>query len=135
MKETALQRDHIHQVLLDHRHTVDADLRGRVHEERATLPESGRDQIEVSDAELQGHLAFALLQMQSESLASIDAALGRLRAGSYGRCARCAGVIAASRLRVLPFAVHCRGCQETLERGHADRSPRGAASGLSANYR
>jgi len=112
-------------MLLERRREMQTDVRGRVREERASRPDPGRDDGEVSDAELQGHLTFTLLQMRSEWLSDVDAALGRLHSGSYGKCSRCAGAIAACRLRVLPFAVHCRACAETLEGGRASASPRG----------
>ena len=45
----------------------------------------------------------------------ITAALNRLSAGTYGRCTRCGGQIAAARLEVLPHAAACIECQS-----HAD---------------
>lgn len=128
MTETAMQPPAIRRMLLARRQDMHTDVRGRVREWRTSQPDQGRDHLEVSDAGTQGDLAFALLQMRSESLSRIDAALGRLRSGSYGRCAQCAGAIGAHRLRVLPFAVHCRVCAETLEGGRASASPRGSVS-------
>ncbi|GAA2237263.1 TraR/DksA C4-type zinc finger protein [Rarobacter faecitabidus] len=44
-------------------------------------------------------------------LAEIDAALGRLDAGTYGRCERCGRAIAPARLAARPFATLCLDCQ------------------------
>lgn len=45
----------------------------------------------------------------------IVAALGRLDAGTYGRCNRCGERIASGRLEVVPHAAACVECQN-----HAD---------------
>ncbi|MDN5749901.1 MAG: TraR/DksA family transcriptional regulator [Pseudonocardia sp.] len=56
-------------------------------------------------AQLQGLLADA-----RRDLGALDRAADRLRAGSYGRCARCGEPIAPARLEALPAAETCIGC-------------------------
>ena len=73
------------------------------------------DQGEVSELDTQDEIEFALLQMKADTLNSIDAALRRLDEGSYGNCVQCGDEIAEARLRALPFAVRCKGCEEALE--------------------
>ncbi len=58
---------------------------------------------------------LALMKTRGEALAQIDAALARLRAGAYGRCAECDEEIPLPRLRALPFALRCAPCQERWE--------------------
>lgn len=48
-------------------------------------------------------------------LARIDAALGRVEAGTYGRCTSCGDRIATDRLLALPEAELCADCQEQAE--------------------
>ncbi|MGN6679313.1 MAG: TraR/DksA family transcriptional regulator [Streptosporangiaceae bacterium] len=55
------------------------------------------------------HVA-ALICQAKDSLSEIDAAIGRLEAGSYGRCARCGKPIAPERLAVRPSASTCIKC-------------------------
>jgi len=50
-------------------------------------------------------------------LACIDAALGRIDAGSYGKCERCAKPISEERLEALPYATKCIECKRLEERG------------------
>jgi DnaK suppressor protein len=50
-------------------------------------------------------------------LAAIDAALGRIDAGTYGLCERCAKPIAQERLEALPWATKCIECKRLEERG------------------
>lgn len=50
-------------------------------------------------------------------LQKIDEALGRIDAGSYGKCVRCGCVIPAIRLKAIPYVINCLKCQEELEKG------------------
>jgi len=43
-------------------------------------------------------------------LASIDRALRRIESGDYFKCARCSGVIEASRLEAVPHTDRCASC-------------------------
>ncbi|TDD19150.1 TraR/DksA family transcriptional regulator [Kribbella turkmenica] len=52
----------------------------------------------------------ALTQQIRTQLAEIDAALGRLAAGTYGLCERCGQPIAAARLEARPTARTCITC-------------------------
>ena len=55
------------------------------------------------------HVA-ALIGQARERLAEIEAALGRLDDGSYGRCERCGQPIGAERLVARPSASACVRC-------------------------
>ena len=70
------------------------------------------DQGESSEVDIQEDIEFALIQMKSETLNKIDAALRRLEEGSYGDCFECGDEISGARLRALPFAVRCKDCEE-----------------------
>ena len=63
------------------------------------------DQGESSEVDIQEDIEFALIQMKSETLTKVDAALRRLEEGTYGDCFECGEEIAEARLRALPFAV------------------------------
>ena len=111
------------------------DRRRELHEKlrslREALPAASHD---VRDAEEQSvdefvqEVDLALMQMKSDTLKKIDAAILRLEDGSYGRCDECEQEIAAARLRALPFAVLCRDCQEQAEdRVHYEREAKAFA--------
>ena len=60
---------------------------------------------------------IAVLRDAAQSaLAEVDAALGRLDDGSYGRCLDCRRRIRAERLEILPMAALCMACQCQAER-------------------
>jgi DnaK suppressor protein len=73
------------------------------------------DQGESSEVDIQEDIEFALIQMKSETLTKIDAALRRLDEGTYGNCFECGDEIAEARLRALPFAARCKDCEEARE--------------------
>ena len=50
-------------------------------------------------------------------LESIDGALARIDAGTYGNCERCGRPIASDRLEALPWATECIECKRLEERG------------------
>jgi RNA polymerase-binding transcription factor DksA len=51
-------------------------------------------------------------EAENGEVARIDAALARIAAGTYGRCARCGELIEARRLEANPYAVQCTECAE-----------------------
>ena len=84
--------------------------------ERAAAPAPDvRDEAETSEAEIQGDLEFAVLQMKAETLNKIEEALSRLDDGTFGDCYECGKEIATGRLRALPFAVRCKDCEAARE--------------------
>ena len=80
------------------------------------------DQGESSEVDIQEDIEFALIQMKSETLNKVDAALRRLEEGTYGNCFECGEEISEARLRALPFAARCKDCEE--ERETAERRER-----------
>jgi DnaK suppressor protein len=78
-----------------------------------------RDEYEPVDGDGQSDIALTVLQMTGETIRNIDAALERLKQCTYGDCSQCGGAIAAQRLRALPFATRCTGCEEARERTSA----------------
>lgn len=60
---------------------------------------------------------LALRDRSQQHLEMVDAALGRLDAGTFGTCVRCGKPIAEARLKALPWAAHCIDCQAAIDRG------------------
>ena len=76
---------------------------------------SDAQRAEFSEDQVQEDIDFALVQMQSQTMEKIAAALARLEEGEYGMCRDCEQEIAEKRLRALPFATRCKACQESAE--------------------
>jgi DnaK suppressor protein len=60
-------------------------------------------------------LDLAMQDHESEELAAIDAALARIKSGSYGVCLDCGVNIPTARLHANPVALRCVSCQGLLE--------------------
>jgi DnaK suppressor protein len=63
---------------------------------------------------------FALGNTEREMLIRIDEAFQRLDKGSYGACDYCSNSIGLERLKAVPWARYCIGCQELEEKGLLD---------------
>ena len=106
----------LRRMLTTRRRELRREVQNRIREGRADRPHDARDDVDLSDADVQGDIELALIQMRAETLSRIDAALVRLDAGEYGSCADCKGEVAKRRLQALPFAVRCQPCEERRER-------------------
>ena len=103
-------------MLEDRRRELSNDVQGRMRDVRDTDKDRDvLDQGESSEVDIQEDIEFALIQMKSETLNKIDAALRRLDEGTYGGCFECGEEISEARLRALPFAVRCKDCEEARE--------------------
>ena len=116
MIDTAIRNADLRLILSTRRREVQDEVQSRIRDGRTARPKEVRDDLEHSDADIQGDIEFALLQMRAETLTRIDEALVRLDAGQYGSCRECKSAISERRLRALPFAVRCQACEERCER-------------------
>ena len=62
-------------------------------------------------------LTLGLLGSDKEVLDQIEAAIGRIEDGSYGRCEKCAEKIPKSRLDAIPYAAQCVRCASQRAEG------------------
>lgn len=74
------------------------------------------EDAQVVEAQALSDLSYGRLARRARTIRD---ALLRLQDGRYGRCEECGGAIAPARLRALPDATTCLGCQETAERARA----------------
>ena len=119
-------------MLEERRQALTAQVKDKMHAVRAAdgVDRGIRDQHEPVEGDGQSEIALALLQMESDTVRKIDAALERLAKGTYGDCSQCHEPIPAERLRALPFAARCRPCEEARE-----RTPRATPSRIALDWR
>jgi DnaK suppressor protein len=67
---------------------------------------------DIASAEVEAELRVRLRQNETHLLHAIDAALARMRKGTYGICETCRQPISKVRLEAVPWARHCRDCKE-----------------------
>lgn len=89
---------------------LDALLR-RVDDIAGDLRRPGDRDWQERAAELENDEVLENLDESSRAeVAQLRAALRRLEAGTYGRCARCGEPIAAARLQAIPSTTTCLAC-------------------------
>jgi DnaK suppressor protein len=112
-KDTARYLELKH-ILEDRRKDLIKQVQGRMRD-GAQGNETTANEADNSVDDVQVNIELALIQMKSDTLNRIDAALKRLEDGKYGNCFQCHNPIEESRLRALPFAVRCKTCEEMRE--------------------
>ena len=120
-------------VLLGKRQALVKELRrelavhwGRVHREL------GLDPVEQAGISAEEEIGLTAFSQRTELVKQIDRTLEHLREGTYGVCEYCGDGISIERLKVMPFAIRCTGCQELCEASVAlSRNVAGSASGAS----
>jgi len=90
-------------------------------ENRQTIA-AGQDEGDCSVFYQFEHMSCRQFDSQLESIRKIELALKRLDEGSYGYCEECSEEISMERLKVIPFALLCRDCQETREQQSRKRN-------------
>jgi len=99
---------------------------GRSDSDFVELAGQVRDAGDESIADLLAGLSINQLERELAELSEVEAALERLRLGSYGVCADCGEAVALERLQAWPTAKRCFDCQvryETIRRGGKDSTP------------
>ena len=109
----------LRRILEERRLALMGDMRHKIRNVRAEREEATnlgvRDEVESSEADVQGDMEFAVLQMKAETLKKIGEALVLLSENEFGYWRECGHEIASRRLRALPFAVRCKDCEEASE--------------------
>lgn len=72
-------------------------------------------QADLGTDAMEQEKTLGMAERSAEEIKEIDEALERIKTGTYGICELCGQRIGAERLRVLPSAPYCRGCQASQE--------------------
>jgi DnaK suppressor protein len=78
-------------------------------------PEYGRDEGDRANASQAKEMAFLETRQERGLQGLIDAALSRIRDGTFGECLHCGQEIGLKRLNAIPWTRYCITCQELLE--------------------
>jgi DnaK suppressor protein len=76
------------------------------------------DMEELASDNANQELTASLLGCDKGTLDQIEAAIGRIEDGSYGRCEQCGEKIPETRLDAIPYAAECERCASQQEKGH-----------------
>ena len=88
------------------------------------VPESDLNQVKGDQADQAEPLTEfernrEILDQLRALLGQVNAALGRLDDGTYGRCVRCGRDIDPRRLAAMPWVAYDTSCQELVDQGRA----------------
>jgi RNA polymerase-binding protein DksA len=72
---------------------------------------------EMATVTVEREIDYGLEENVEHVLQSIDAALAKIDAGTFGTCERCGQQIAIDRLEALPYVTLCIDCKRLEERG------------------
>ena len=102
-------------VLQDTREELSKYIKG----EDRQLVESVLDSGDYSVIDLSEDVKIRTLNSFRDTLLKVDESLRKLDEGSYGVCDDCGEEINPERIKILPFAIRCRDCQEDAEEQEA----------------
>jgi len=94
-------------------------LSRRLHSRNAIAVEKAADTMDEVGLAEERDLATRILERDFADIRLMEAALIRIKRGTYGLCLRCDEKISLNRLRVMPHAAFCVNCQEAVERDGA----------------
>ena len=77
------------------------------------------DMADLASDSYDKDLANSLSETERARLVAVEAAIERVKQGTYGMCDTCAKPIPLARLKVLPFAKLCVQCQQDEEKASA----------------
>ncbi len=102
--------------------TLEATLQTRARELARSLAERNEiaieraaDNFDASLLAVERESSARTLEQDFRLLREVEAALRRLRDGTFGICQRCDEEIAPKRLQAIPWAAFCVSCQEKAE--------------------
>lgn len=97
--------------ILEQQKTLSKDL--------ALSQEDLLDEVDLTSTQLEQNMRIRLKNRQSLFLKKIEAALSRIKKGTFGECLDCEEPIEIKRLEARPTATLCVGCKEASERNES----------------
>ena len=104
------------EVLIARREALRKALAGDLSMLKDLREQSSGDVVDAALDSAQDELSSQLAEVESRELSNVEAALEKMREGTYGKCEGCAENIPLVRLQALPYAGHCIQCQTELEK-------------------
>ena len=103
-------------VLIKRRDALRKALAGDLSALKELSEQTKGDVVDVALDSAQDEISSQLAEVESRELSQIEAALEKMRDGSYGVCEGCNNNIPLVRIQALPYATYCIDCQQELEK-------------------
>lgn len=113
------RRERLRKLLIKKREDIVKEAKSEIKKfktgEKKQIVETVMDDGDLSVVDLSEDISLKQLSTHREMLIKIDAALRKIDDNTYGICEECGDEISEERLKILPFAIYCRDCQEKKE--------------------
>lgn len=113
------RRERLRKLLIKKREDIVKEAKSEIKKfktgEKKQIVETVMDDGDLSVVDLSEDISLKQLSTHREMLIKIDAALRKIDDNTYGICEECGDEISEERLKILPFAIYCRDCQEKRE--------------------
>ncbi len=111
----------LRQVLLRRRDALRKALAGDLSSLKELRQQTSGDMLDAALDSAQDEISSQLAEVESRELAQIEAALERMRHGTYGVCEVTGRPIPLARLQALPYATMCIEAQREAEKNSGTR--------------
>ena len=91
---------------------------------RVADQDSAQDIADRAASSYNKEFLFSQSNNERQLLQMVESALNRIREGTFGECISCGKEINPKRLEAVPWTRHCIECQEKLEQGILEETPR-----------
>ncbi len=119
VEDEKTRKERLRKLLIQKREDIVREAKSEIQKfksgEKKQLVETVMDDGDLSVVDLSEDISLKQLSTHRETLIKIDAALSKLEDGTYGVCEECGDEISEERLKIMPFAIYCRDCQEKKE--------------------
>lgn len=92
-----------------------------IHSGQESFDDSADDSIDRANNSFNRELMFSLSDTERQMLILVEEAVDRMDKDEYGVCTHCSDSIGLPRLKAVPWARYCIGCQELEESGLLER--------------
>ncbi len=110
-----MREKEMREMLLARRQAVVRELRRELRRGLERPAQRGLDLVEEGGLSVEMEIGLTTASQRSDVLRQIDRTLRRLKEGICGICEDCGHTINIGRLKVMPFAIRCKVCQERWE--------------------
>lgn len=110
------QIDEMKNILLERKAQIETNIQDSKHNITLLKSQEVNDDFDYAEVSSDSYTEGLIINQQLSELSEIDAALNRIKNGTYGICEMCDDVISLGRLKAKPFAKYCIVCRELVEK-------------------
>ncbi len=105
----------------DRQHELRQNVSRNEQDGRAADLDTAQDIADRASSSYTKEFLFHQSSNERQTLQMVEAALNRIREGTFGECISCGNEINSKRLEAVPWTRYCIECQEKLEKGQLEQ--------------